>query len=296
MKIHGAEWTADSPLPPLEEISQLDVVVDRLEMKEGIRERLAGSIEAALDLSQGIVKIQEGRDGKVRYLTEVYVCPESGLSFPPLAPSDFNFHSPRGACPVCFGLGRIMEIVPDLLFGNDDSSAAVQIEQILERLPKKTASPFRRLLIAFYEASQLPQDIRPSAIPASVLQQLLFGASAQLELTIEGEQPIKSGWQGVIPFLTRASQESHAKRTFRDAPFAGLPFLQRKAPQAGEPFLPRPRQEHQHALLAHCFRSHRRDKIVGLWRGGRAHRQRTPSPDSNPASLLTTSGAWLPGA
>lgn len=85
----------------------LEVIVDRLEMKEDIRERLSGSIETALDLSQGILKVQEGREGPIRFYTEIFVCPKSGFSFPPLEPADFNFNSPRGACPACQGLGEI---------------------------------------------------------------------------------------------------------------------------------------------------------------------------------------------
>ena len=105
LKIQGEEWTSEMPLPLLETISQLDVVIDRLEVKEGIRERLATSIETVLDLSQGILKVQEGKTGPIRYLTEIYVCPETSYTFSPLEPSDFNFNSPRGACPICQGQG-----------------------------------------------------------------------------------------------------------------------------------------------------------------------------------------------
>lgn len=105
LKIEGEEWTTDLPLPSLESTTSIDVVIDRLELKEGIRERLAPSIETALDLSQGILKVQEGRQGVIRYFTEVYVCPETSYSFSPLEPVDFNFNSPRGACPICLGRG-----------------------------------------------------------------------------------------------------------------------------------------------------------------------------------------------
>lgn len=109
LKIDAEEWTSEMPLPPLGDSSKIDAVVDRLEMKEGVRDRLAASVETALDLSQGILKVQEGRTGAIRFFTEIYVCPETSLSFPPLSPADFNFNSPKGACPACKGLGGQFE-------------------------------------------------------------------------------------------------------------------------------------------------------------------------------------------
>ncbi len=86
---------------------ELEVVVDRLQMKSGVRDRLSGSVETAIELSQGILKVQEGKTGPIRYYTEIYLCPESGLKFSPLTPADFNFNSPLGACPRCRGKGTI---------------------------------------------------------------------------------------------------------------------------------------------------------------------------------------------
>lgn len=114
LQLNGQEWLSDSPLPPLDASTQLDVVVDRVEIKEGIRERLSSSVETAMDLSQGILKIQQGRQGEIRYLTEIYICPETSLSFAPLKPNDFNFNSPQGACPICQGQGGQEQVNPDL--------------------------------------------------------------------------------------------------------------------------------------------------------------------------------------
>ncbi len=105
LRINGIDWISEDPLPPLDEKTQIDVIVDRLEMKEGVRERLALSLETALDLSLGILKVQEGKEGNIRLFTTVYVCPETGISFVPLEKADFNFNSPRGACQACHGLG-----------------------------------------------------------------------------------------------------------------------------------------------------------------------------------------------
>lgn len=103
LRIDGFELLEASETPL--EGAELEVVVDRIQIREGVRDRLSGSIEMALDLSHGILKVQEGLAGQLRAYTEIYLCPDSGFAFPPLTPSDFNFHSPRGACPACHGKG-----------------------------------------------------------------------------------------------------------------------------------------------------------------------------------------------
>jgi excinuclease ABC subunit A len=109
--VDGREIDPENPAPGG---SELEVIVDRLQMKNGIRDRLSGSVETAVELSQGILKVQEGKSGAVRYYTEIYLCPETGLKFAPLTPADFNFNSPLGACPRCRGKGSTEEgVCPD---------------------------------------------------------------------------------------------------------------------------------------------------------------------------------------
>lgn len=104
-RINGMLWmSGDEPM--VTPLHSIEVIVDRIQIKEGILDRLSASVETALDLSFGILKIEECDSQKERYFTEIFVCPETGFSFPPLKSSDFNFNSPHGACPVCHGKGR----------------------------------------------------------------------------------------------------------------------------------------------------------------------------------------------
>ncbi len=100
----------------------IDIEVDRLLVKPGARRRLAGSIETALALADGFVRIIVGREGEGEprewLLSRHRACADCGVSFPELSPSLFSFNSPRGACPECAGLGVVEEwdttrIVPD---------------------------------------------------------------------------------------------------------------------------------------------------------------------------------------
>ncbi len=218
LKIQDEEWTSDSPLPPSEEIKQLDAVIDRLEIKEGIRERLATSIETALDLSQGILKVQEGRNGPIHYLTEIYVCPETGLAFTPLEPIDFNFNSPRGACSICRGQGGQEEINPDLLFPDTHSSLIEQCRLILDQIPKKISTPFQQVLQSFLEQTSIQEETKIQELSSSILEQFLYGSSQVLEFST-GLERIRTTWQGFIPFLNRLLQEKKSKGTLSEMPF-----------------------------------------------------------------------------
>ena len=95
----------------------IDIVVDRLFVKEGIRRRLRDSLEIAAHLSDGLVRVDIAGGEEVLF-SEKYACPECGISMPELAPRNFSFNSPYGACPDCDGLGTRMYfdenlVVPD---------------------------------------------------------------------------------------------------------------------------------------------------------------------------------------
>ncbi|MCR5147567.1 MAG: excinuclease ABC subunit UvrA [Eubacterium sp.] len=92
----------------------IDVVVDRLMIKEGLESRLAGSIETALHLSEGVVKC-EIVDGETLTFSDSYSCPDCGISIDEIEPRSFSFNNPFGACPVCTGLGFKHEFDIDMM-------------------------------------------------------------------------------------------------------------------------------------------------------------------------------------
>ncbi len=92
----------------------IDVVVDRLVLREGIRQRLRDSLETASALTDGLVRI-DLIEGKEILFSEKYSCPICGVSLPELAPRLFSFNSPYGACPDCSGLGTRMYFDEDLV-------------------------------------------------------------------------------------------------------------------------------------------------------------------------------------
>jgi excinuclease ABC subunit A len=222
MRIDGKEWTSQDPVPDLKEVTHLEAIVDRIEMKEGIRERLAPSVELAMDLSQGILKVQEGREGSLRYFTEIYVCPETGLSFPPLEGADFNFNSVKGACPLCLGQGGQEKVNPAFLFSNTALPLVEQIRLLLDHLPKKTSLSIIPLFIAFWDSLTLVEETPFIALSHPLQDQVLYGSTQvfTLSLSISGEQRlVQLQWQGIIPLLNEALKTKKTKGSLSELPF-----------------------------------------------------------------------------
>ena len=101
----------------------IDVVVDRLAIKDGVRTRLAESIEMGLRLAGGSV-IVAVIDGEEHTYSQALACPEHGVSMEELSPRDFSFNAPYGACPECSGLGSRLEVDPDLIVPDPTLSLA----------------------------------------------------------------------------------------------------------------------------------------------------------------------------
>jgi excinuclease ABC subunit A len=116
VKVDGEQHTLDEP-PALDKKFKhsIEVVVDRLVMKEDMRTRLTQSVETALQLADGLIVVDLVDAGEERTYSQNFACPEHGVSLPELQPRIFSFNSPHGACPRCTGLGAQQEIDPDLL-------------------------------------------------------------------------------------------------------------------------------------------------------------------------------------
>ncbi|MHB8380123.1 MAG: excinuclease ABC subunit UvrA [Acidimicrobiales bacterium] len=102
----------------------IDVVLDRLTVKKTNRQRLTESVESALKLTKGVVKFLFLDNDEMVQFSEKMACSDCGISFGELAPRDFSFNSPYGACPVCTGLGTRYEVDPDLVVPDDTLSLA----------------------------------------------------------------------------------------------------------------------------------------------------------------------------
>jgi excinuclease ABC subunit A len=106
------------------ETHTIEVVLDRLSVRPAIRQRLTESVESALKLSKGVVAFYFVDDDELMQFSELLACSDCGISFTEMAPRDFSFNSPYGACPTCSGLGTRYEVDPDLVVPYPDLSLA----------------------------------------------------------------------------------------------------------------------------------------------------------------------------
>jgi len=106
------------------ELHTIDVVLDRLSVKASNRQRLTESVEAALKLTRGVVTFHFIDDDETVQFSEKLACNDCGISFSELAPRDFSFNSPYGACPVCTGLGTRFEVDPELVVPDETLTLA----------------------------------------------------------------------------------------------------------------------------------------------------------------------------
>jgi len=189
---------------------QIEVVVDRLIIKEKIEKRLSDSLETALNLSGGIVKIED-QDGEGRIFSEKFACVDCGVSYSEITPRMFSFNSPYGACPACGGLGNKLYLDPELIVPNPELSIR---EGALDPWAKRNSVYFHQILDALSEHFTFDIYTPFKKLPDQIKHVLLYGS---------GEEKIKfyyedddrrhfffRPFEGIIPNLERRFKETNS--------------------------------------------------------------------------------------
>lgn len=192
----------------------IEVVVDRIVIKDGIESRLADSIETAVKLSDGLV-IAQIIDGEEILFSTKFACPEHGIGIEELSPRMFSFNAPFGACDVCNGLGESKEVDPELVVPNKDlsikqgavatwGSTGVNDDTYYSKMIKSLAEHFNVSLTTPFK--DLPDDF---------VEELLYGKdNIIVEFTYEskfgGTRNYKSYFEGVIVNLERRYRETNS--------------------------------------------------------------------------------------
>ncbi len=124
---HMYELSEEIPLEKNKK-HNIEIVVDRLIVKEGIEKRLSDSIESVLELSDGLLMVQvqkpQEEEAQIMQFSDSFACPDCGISIDEIEPRSFSFNNPFGACPDCFGLGYKMEFDEDLMIPDKSLSIA----------------------------------------------------------------------------------------------------------------------------------------------------------------------------
>jgi excinuclease ABC subunit A len=193
----------------------IEVVVDRLVAKPDIRRRVADSIETALELAEGIASIAvQTHDGaeEVQNFSEALACTYCGLSFDELAPRNFSFNSPYGACPTCDGLGTRLEVDPELVVPDPELSVN---EGALAPWASATLEYWNRVLQAVADAHDIDLDTPFRRLSKRQRDVLLDGSDEQIHVRYKnryGRQ--RSYWttyEGVVTNVERRHRETDSE-------------------------------------------------------------------------------------
>ena len=192
----------------------IDVVIDRLVIKEGMESRLAGSIETALHLSDGIVKA-EIVDGETLTFSDSYSCPDCGISIDEIEPRSFSFNNPFGACPVCTGLGFRHEfdvdlLVPDKKRSLNEGAFAVPGWQS----SGDTKSFTHAILKALAEEYNFTLDTPWRELPEEAKKAILYGIKGKIKVEYTGQRGrgvYNMSYEGVINNVQQRYRETSSE-------------------------------------------------------------------------------------
>jgi excinuclease ABC subunit A len=193
----------------------IEVVVDRIVVKDGIESRLADSVETAVKLADGLVLAQVVDGDEILFSTK-FACPEHGIAIEELSPRMFSFNAPFGSCDVCKGIGESREVDPDLVVPNKDlsikqgaiaawGSTGVNDDTYYSKMIKSLADHFGVSLTTPFK--DLPEEF---------IDELLYGReNVKVEFTYEskfgGVRQYKSYFEGVVVNLERRYSETNSE-------------------------------------------------------------------------------------
>ena len=211
VRIDGEIHSLDDDPPPLEKKKKhtIEVVVDRIRLDSSRRQRLSDSLETALRVGGGVVRVL-GESAEQLY-SEKNACLDCGLSFDPLHPRNFSFNSPYGACSDCQGLGMLQEIDEGLVVIDPDLSI---IDGAVAVWKDAEAGWHGSILGALADELKFSLDTPFKKLSKKVQKVLLYGAGGK-EVEVHhkgkrGEFKWRTKYQGVIPNLLRRYRDSQS--------------------------------------------------------------------------------------
>ena len=209
---------------------EIELVVDRIVIREDIRSRLTESVETALKNANNMVVISvvpkedmdlssfggiKREDGTTEILFSCnYACPDCGFSFPELTPRMFSFNNPFGACPDCLGIGYLMKIDEDLIIPDKDKTLYDGVKAFGASTMKKgeTMAKMYFEAIGKHYGVDIKKPIKK--LPREFLEKILYGTDEPIDFEFEsayGTRKFSSPFEGVIPTLERRHSETKSQ-------------------------------------------------------------------------------------
>ena len=209
---------------------EIELVVDRIVIREDIRSRLTESVETALKNANNMVVISvvpkedmdlssfggiKREDGTTEILFSCnYACPDCGFSFPELTPRMFSFNNPFGACPDCLGIGYLMKIDEDLIIPDKDKTLYDGVKAFGASTMKKgeTMAKMYFEAIGKHYGVDIKKPIKK--LPREFIEKILYGTDEPIDFEFQsayGTRKFSSPFEGVIPTLERRHSETKSQ-------------------------------------------------------------------------------------
>lgn len=217
VRVDGAVERLDNP-PTLNKRLKhdIEVIVDRLVVRDGIRQRLTDSVETALGLAEGLIIIEQvdlpddDPDRERRY-SEKRACPnEHPLALDEMEPRTFSFNAPYGACPACTGIGTRLEVDPELVVPDEELTLAEGAVAPWSSHQKY----FTRQLEALGKELSFDVDTPWRALPARAKEAILRGKDYEVKVTYRNrwgrERIYSTGFEGVLDYVMRKHDETES--------------------------------------------------------------------------------------
>ncbi|MFE4594099.1 excinuclease ABC subunit UvrA [Streptomyces laurentii] len=209
---------SEPPTLKKQEKHTIEVVVDRLTVKDSAKRRLTDSVETALGLSGGMVVLDfvdlpEDDPERERMYSEHLYCPYDDLSFEELEPRSFSFNSPFGACPDCTGIGTRMEVDPELVVPDEEKS--LDEGAIHPWSHGHTKEYFGRMIDGLAQALGFRTDIPYAGLPQRAKKALMYGHKTQVEVRYRNRYGRERAWtspafEGAVSFVKRRHSEAES--------------------------------------------------------------------------------------
>lgn len=198
----------------------IEIVVDRLIIKEGISLRLTDSLEIALKMGDGLVTVLKGDGSEVTY-SENYACHDCGINIEELSPRSFSFNSPFGACPTCGGLGTLMKVDPRRIISKPDLSINEGgIHATGWNFTDKEYSIAKMQITGLAEYFGFSLDTPVKDLDSRIIDKILYGTgSERIKMNYQreyGSGTYSSPFEGIISNLERRYKETSSDWSRRD--------------------------------------------------------------------------------
>jgi len=224
MRLGFARARVDGVVYSLDEFPELDknykhtleIVVDRLVNDEASKSRLSQSVETALDMADGKLKVHNADSKEDSVYSLMYACLDHpDVAIPELEPRTFSFNSPHGACPVCTGLGNRLEVDPDLVIPNGRLSVAEGAIRPFNRI--NIDAWYMRKMQAVADAYGFSLQIPTSELKPEHMKILMYGTGNQTyRVSLGSGRSFETTYEGVIPNLERRHKETESDFIRRD--------------------------------------------------------------------------------